>query len=372
MPPNLAKPTSELPVGEKSGSKPASKSGTPIPSAPGQAVPAAAIAQKTSAPESGNVPLPASTSTQPVASAKPTPVSGESATATKVPISESKSSRIVPAIPISQPSVKPAPAPTHAPNTTESAAQSSNQNAKASSAAMQEATKAATAAVAAAMAKLPQPAATKQQHEGAVEAVTKKVAEIKPYEGDRSHRGSYQGTRGGRGGHRGGYYHPHKKIEIPTTDYDFESANAKFNKQDLVKEAVASGSPSGEQEKELSNGAAEVPNRNGTPTNATPNVYNKASSFFDNISSEIRDREEQSASKTSGREWRGEEEKRNIETFGQVSIDGYRGGYRGRGRGRGFGAPRGRGGYNRGYGGRGRGTFRGSRGASHATGIPTS
>jgi protein LSM14 len=81
-------------------------------------------------------------------------------------------------------------------------------------------------------------------------------------------------------------------------------------------------------------------------------AYNKTKSFFDNISSEAKDRAENSGQKPGGREWRGEEQRKNMETFGQGSVDGgYRGGYRGRGRGRGRGNMRGRG------GSRGRGSF---------------
>ena len=59
-----------------------------------------------------------------------------------------------------------------------------------------------------------------------------------------------------------------------------------------------------------------------------------------------------------GREWRGEEQKKNFETFGQGSVDnGYRGGYRGRGRGR--GGMRGRGH----FGGNGQPGARGGHGA---------
>ena len=69
---------------------------------------------------------------------------------------------------------------------------------------------------------------------------------------------------------------------------------------------------------------------------------------------EAKDRKANNGSRPGGREWRAEEQHRNIETFGQGSVDGGYRGYRGRGRGRG---GRGRGG----YGGRGRGGYRGPR-----------
>jgi protein LSM14 len=216
------------------------------------------------------------------------------------------------------------------------------------------------------MAKLPQPNAQKPSAQDAViDAVTKQMGELKTHDGGRPPRG---GHRGGRSGHRGHYQGPAKKVEVPDTDYDFESANAKFNKQDLVKEAIATGSPVHEAEAHVENGEVEAVDTTHHAQSTTTSGYNKTTSFFDNISSEARDREERSGGRPGGREWRGEEEKRNIETFGQGSVDGYRGHYRGRGRGRGYGG-RGRGGYGRGYNTRGRGNSRG-RSNSQSTGVP--
>ena len=92
--------------------------------------------------------------------------------------------------------------------------------------------------------------------------------------------------------------------------------------------------------------------------------YNKSSSFFDNISSEIKDRNEEGGNKLGGREFRSEERQKNLETFGQGSVDnGYRGGYGRGGRGRGRGYGRGRGGRG-GFEARGaRSVVRGGRGA---------
>lgn len=216
----------------------------------------------------------------------------------------------------------------------------------------------AAAAVAAAMAKLPPAAGQKQQSNGdkAVDNLAKKVNEMRTMDNNRASKqpgtGGYAGGhRGGRGGHRGGRpaNEPAKKIEVPATDYDFTTANAKFNKQDLVKEAIASGSPI-----EASAPANDLPDGESANGSRKPSEsviiapgpgYDKTSSFFDNISSETKDRLEGTTG--GGREFRSEEQRRNLETFGQGSIDsGYRGGYRGRGRGRGYG--RGRGGYGRG------------------------
>ncbi|KAF1938850.1 hypothetical protein EJ02DRAFT_425367 [Clathrospora elynae] len=155
--------------------------------------------------------------------------------------------------------------------------------------------------------------------------------------------GEFRG-RGGRGG-RGG--HPqHAKMEVPTTDFDFESSNAKFNKQDMIKEAIATGSPIGDTPVAPAVDATSANTEDVVIPGAS--MYDKGSSFFDNISSELKDRAE--AAERRGAEFRGHERQKNMETFGQGSVDGYRGGRgRGRGRGRGFGfrgrgAPRSRGG----------------------------
>jgi protein LSM14 len=180
--------------------------------------------------------------------------------------------------------------------------------------------------------------APQQQSSGAMDNLTKKVNEMRVHAVRAGHTGRGRG-RGGRSGP--------SKIEVPDADFDFASANAKFNKDDIVKEAIA-GSPS-----EAPNGSGtEVVDTESAEKPASPQAYDKKKSFFDNISSEAKDRAEGSGQKAGGREWRGEEQRKNIETFGQGSVDGgFRNNYRGRGRGRG---GRGRG-YQGGYQGRGGG-----------------
>lgn len=152
---------------------------------------------------------------------------------------------------------------------------------------------------------------------------------------------------GGRGRGRGG--RPGHKIEVPDSDFDFASSNAKFNKEDVVKEAIA-GSPLGDAADDTEPEAA-VPGTSDSAADAQ--AYDKKRSFFDNISSEAKDRAGSGGQKPGGREWRGEEQRRNMETFGQGSVDGGYRNYRGRGRGR--GGMRGRGFQNRGS----RGGYRG-------------
>ncbi|AEO61467.1 hypothetical protein MYCTH_2316492 [Thermothelomyces thermophilus ATCC 42464] len=193
-------------------------------------------------------------------------------------------------------------------------------NTAAAAAALRDATQAAKDAVARAMAQVDSSATTLQQAEtNGVDNLTKRVNEMRI-----NAARSGQSNRGGRG--RG----PRPaKVEVPDTDFDFASANAKFNKQDIVKEAVASSSLG---EAGLANGAD--PEASDAIPPAEP-AYNKNKSFFDNISSDLKDREN-AAQRPGGAHWRGEETRKNIETFGLGSVDGGpRGGFRrGRGRGR--------------------------------------
>jgi protein LSM14 len=241
---------------------------------------------------------------------------------------------------------------------------------------MNEATLKAKEAVAAALAKLPGAAAQPKPMPTAasIDALSKKVGEMGPSQnGTQRGRGNYRGRgpypRQGSGGHQT------RKIEIPQSDYDFESANAKFNKEDLIKEAIASGSPVAEAEEDpLANGSSSEPvegiTRKDSASLSTNKAYNKSSSFFDNISSEAKDREDAQDVKTQARVTRGEEFKKNVETFGQGNVDG---GYRGRGRGGYRGRQYGgtyRGGYQRGYNGGYRGRGRG--GATNQTSVAQS
>ena len=205
-----------------------------------------------------------------------------------------------------------------------------------------------------------------QTTDGALDNLTQKVNQMRVDGQQQRGRGRGRGRGEGRGGrgdgaHRGGRrQNATQAIDVPKEDYDFDAANAKFNKQDLVKEAIATGSPVTSPTK--TNGTVANPLENGHANGAEADAedvvipaasekgYDKKSSFFDNISSDLKDRIEQQQSEQSfdGRAMRNQERSRNVETFGQGSVDngGYRGS-RGRGRGRGYG----RGG--RGYSGEG-------------------
>ena len=256
-------------------------------------------------------------------------------------------------------------------------------------AAAQSATEAAAAAVAAAMAKLGPVQGVKPAAgaDGAIDNLTKKVGEMRTDDRIRNSRqpgtgGFAAGHRGGRGARRPSTREQTKPVDVPTTDFDFEGSNAKFNKQDLVKEAIASGSPMGTPTTEYqphheatdagqdgeANGA-DVSVSNAEPDVVIPNAtYNKSTSFFDNISSELKDRRaaQDDGKRVGGMEFRTQERSKNMETFGQGSVDtGFRGGFRGRARGRGFGRG-GRGGFVNGRGAAfaPRGGPRGGRGGS--------
>jgi protein LSM14 len=221
-----------------------------------------------------------------------------------------------------------------------------------------DATHAATAAVAAAMAKLgpagqqqQQPPQQQQQQPQAgmnMDNLTQKVNQMRVQDAPIRGRGRGRGRGGPTGVRRES---AHKPVEVPTEDYDFESANAKFkiNKEDLVKEQIASGEPlspqNGDTPDPISNGHTEteevvIPAKPGAEKG-----YDKKSSFFDNISSDLKDRQVTQGEMIDGRAMRRDERNKNVDTFGQGSVDnGYRGGFRGRGRGgRGFsrGGPRG-------------------------------
>ncbi|CDS12321.1 hypothetical protein LRAMOSA04516 [Lichtheimia ramosa] len=137
-------------------------------------------------------------------------------------------------------------------------------------------------------------------------------------------------TRGGR------HDHANKAtIDIPKSDFDFESSNAKFNKNEIVKEVSGKdGNDQAEdQVEEQQEDEVVIPPPNDE------SFYDKQKSFFDNISCESKERSEQNGSFDRRAKFQ-EERKLNLETFGEVSVDhprfrNYRGrgGFRGRGRG---------------------------------------
>lgn len=313
---------------------------------------AAAAAAPSAAPSSSTA---KDTSIAPVAPIAPkiAAQSQQTQTQTSLSASTTKSNRVAPAVPftVNQKSFVP-PVTTDATSSTTNGNKPDTAKPAAPQSSLEDASRQAKAAVAEAMAKLnPQSTQTKSvPSAAAIDALTQKVSEVTTNAPPARGRGGLRGGRGNRTASGG----QQRKIEIPQADYDFETANAKFNKEDLVKEAIATGSPLGEtpDTANIEDGSERTQERKDSMSQP---AYNKSTSFFDNISSEAREREE-SDGRFNGRVQRGQEFKKNIETFGQGNVDGgYRGGYRGRGRGRGYGGR----GQNRGYSGGNRGRGRG-------------
>ena len=323
------------PVGTQ-GSEPKSSSQPPAqPAPPGAAAPTPPVDSKPTAAE-----VKATANSLSKSPAAAPPANGNAKSAPAGP----KNNRVTPVVPITSAiSSKAGPQATAAAAAVKSNAEPTNGS---NAASLKDATQAAKEAVAVAMAKLNNQAGpiktegpasgvkdTSAGNANLMDNLTNKVNEMR-----------VNAAAGGRGRGRGGRTRGPNKIDVPDSDFDFQTSNAKFNKQDLVKEAIAGGSPLGE----TANGAEAEAEE---PEESVPVAYNKTKSFFDNISSESKDRAENGGQKPGGREWRGEEQRKNMETFGQGSVDGgFRGGYRGRGRGRGRGG--------RGYGPRTRGGFR--------------
>ncbi|KAJ3368497.1 hypothetical protein GGF31_006317 [Allomyces arbusculus] len=150
-----------------------------------------------------------------------------------------------------------------------------------------------------------------------------------------------------RGGHRTGSgraRQPRGPVEIPKEAFDFEGANAKLNKDDLVKEFAKLGfnqngegsdSDSDGDDDHLADEAQPVPQKVVIPPRQE--FYDKKTSFFDNISCEARARQEALArgglDPQQRRARMHEERKLNVETFGTATPASRmgRGGSRGRG-----------------------------------------
>lgn len=330
QPPQGSFPPQQTPIGPPEESRPS-------PNAKPEAIQASRLAAAQKPAEMSGTPVPtANTGPPPPLESKPAAkaaaAQATNTPAEKQPAAKKTNNRV--AVPLAAPKVPPKP-------TTKSTEQPAS---------YADATQAATAAVAAAMAQL----APSQQTQPD-DNLAQKVGQMRLTH-DANTRGRGRGR--GAGPPRGGRAKP---VDVPKEDFDFESSNAKFNKQDLAKEAIASDSP-------VPTPPANTAGENGhadddvviPPKPSAEKGYDKKTSFFDNISSDLKDRTDSQT--IDGRAMRNQERNRNMETFGQGSVDGgHRGGYRGRGRGRGLG--RGRGGP--------RGGFDGPRGNSRGRGRNT-
>jgi len=123
-------------------------------------------------------------------------------------------------------------------------------------------------------------------------------------------QGGYRGVSSGRGGRRFGSggrggFNPGPKVHLD--DFDFEGANARFNKEKVLEEVAQK--PEEQSDK--------------------PPAYNKLS-FFDTISCEATDRmKEKEGGKT--RQTLSEQRKLDAETFGAMNLNERHRNYRGRG-----------------------------------------
>ncbi len=162
--------------------------------------------------------------------------------------------------------------------------------------------------------------------------------------GQGSHGGHGTGRGGGRGrggriggGAMGGTA---EHVKVPATDFDFESANAKFDKTATAK---AVKTPTGEDITESGEGGTEKPTEE-----APKSAYNPKTSFFDSLSSSASTAERGNGIGGRGRRGGGggggartrrdEEREKNVATFGEpggVGLLGpgaYVGGWGGYGR----------------------------------------
>ncbi|KAM9480986.1 LSM14A mRNA processing body assembly factor b isoform 2-T2 [Clarias gariepinus] len=204
---------------------------------------------------------------------------------------------------------------------------------------------------------------------------------VAPPPGLRRGRGGSGGAGGGGGGGGGnqrgrGRFNMRRDGPMKfEKDFDFESANAQFNKEEIDREfqsklkikdeKAVNGEEKGDSGVETQNNEGNVDEEDTLGPNC---YYDKSKSFFDNISCDDSRKDKPGGGRERRQTW-AEERRMNAETFGLPLRRG-RGGYRGRGgpmgfrggRGRAasrgsFGPPRGeggfRGGFRSGRGGRG-------------------
>ncbi|KAJ2718609.1 hypothetical protein GGI07_005678 [Coemansia sp. Benny D115] len=217
----------------------------------------------------------------------------------------------------------------------------------------------------------------------------------------RGGRGGYNNQGNRRGGYqgRGGYQNRQgRRVEVPDSDFDFESSNSKLNKDDLAKEfaklkvKVAEDQSEGTFASSSRGGVASSDAATGSSASATPSgaaeagaqsaavpssSYVPKKSFFDDISCEAKERmqlQEHGLSYEEKRSRINAERQQNLETFGQLSSDQSRfrynrynsGGRGGGANGSGYfnGSGHANGGNNNNNNGSGSSGYRGGRGGS--------
>merc|ERR1719184_117757 len=181
-----------------------------------------------------------------------------------------------------------------------------------------------------------------------------------------SYRGSSNGSsnvhRGGRGGFQPGRPSQSKKDTLKfDSEYDFETANEEFKEiiskfekvvvEDGEKVVVEGGEEI--EEGEITAEDSKTPSVDADSSAGAPPCYDKAKSFFDNISCEAIERSK--GQRSNRPDWKAEK-KLNRETFGTTGFNrrNYNQGYRGRGGGNYYGGYRN---YNNQQGGQGGGGY---------------
>ncbi|KAI0636589.1 Scd6-like Sm domain-containing protein [Trametes polyzona] len=156
--------------------------------------------------------------------------------------------------------------------------------------------------------------------------------------------GTNQHARGGRRGGRGQGQDHKSDLRVPTTDFDFESSNARFDKAALA--ASPRGTP--KNDTEAADGEAQEGEGGEKKEEDRTSAYNPKKSFFDQLSSGSNgpssDGRGRGGRRGGGRNRREEERERNVATFGEPGgiglmgpnayVPGW-GGYGRRGGGRG-------------------------------------
>ncbi|KAJ2398675.1 hypothetical protein GGI23_003107, partial [Coemansia sp. RSA 2559] len=181
------------------------------------------------------------------------------------------------------------------------------------------------------------------------------------YRGNGPRRGGYHQ---GRGGYQGNRHEQNRRVEVPESDFDFESSNSKLNKDDLAKEFAKLNVKVNDGAEGAAGAATSSAVGGGSSTAANALVasvtdsYVPKKSFFDDISSEVKERMQMQDGGLSYEERRSRmntERQQNYETFGQTSVDPNRHRYNRYNSNRGGGA-------NSGYYNQGGNNWRGGRG----------
>ncbi|KAI3623111.1 hypothetical protein CBS14141_003894 [Malassezia furfur] len=110
----------------------------------------------------------------------------------------------------------------------------------------------------------------------------------------------------------------HRDASLPAKEYDFESANARFEKE---LRGTGGAAPAKLE-------AIPAPNTSGTSS-----FYDKKSGFFDNISSDVKEHYDRRGQAEAGRQRQADERARNAQTFGDQAAHFQAGGGRGAGAG---------------------------------------